>query len=621
MEVALGIVGAVGVLGQLLDGCLKAYKVFTTASNLGRDSERMMCKIRIEEMRLAVWGREWGVAEGKFEERLSRPNTANDGLKSLAEMILKELYRTIMDLNKLQDKYGLREETPGSVDKEAYKSSADPSSMIKASVGKVGGAGMKLRAKWVIQDKEKFGVFLDDLSFYNDRLDKLFPPARVASLQRTWASEMLQSAEQDLEKLNILEAASQPHYPGLSAFAELKKLRINLDAKEPNKKILSSSELKIPKWRIQYQQNDIRDVSRCHATYQKPIDTLRGESVSEDVDVFVEWTHFDPAMAMDERLSIYQKVDNLARMLHSSSNKHPDLHTLDCLGYVEDTKKCCYGMVYWGPPATSIQSLSTLLSSAPSPDLDIRFKLAHTISIALWSCHSLDWLHKSLCPNNILFFGQPHGQNQPGASAPGTPRPELLRRVSSKDSNGGVGTPSDSSAGAAAAAVTNNPEILSKAYLAGFDSSRPDHVEEMSIASRNLAGEDLYRHPASLGPHRRQYRKAFDIYSLGLLLLEIGLWKGLEMFHRGKYSKYTPEAFRAKIINSLVPTLGAKVGSSYKLVVQRCLCYEDPELTAVREKEDSMMDTQSQEKTDESVSATPHQMLEWAVQTLENLQV
>jgi hypothetical protein len=51
---ALSIVGAVGVLGQIFSGCIKAYAFFTTFSNLGRDSERLVCKIRIEEMRLLV---------------------------------------------------------------------------------------------------------------------------------------------------------------------------------------------------------------------------------------------------------------------------------------------------------------------------------------------------------------------------------------------------------------------------------------------------------------------------------------------------------------------------------------------------------------------------------------
>ena len=58
VSTALGVIGAVGVLGQIFDGCIKAYAFFTTASNLSRDSERLVCKIRIEKMRLLVWGHE-----------------------------------------------------------------------------------------------------------------------------------------------------------------------------------------------------------------------------------------------------------------------------------------------------------------------------------------------------------------------------------------------------------------------------------------------------------------------------------------------------------------------------------------------------------------------------------
>jgi len=108
---ALGIVGAVGVLAQIFDGCIKAYAFFTTAANLGRESERLVVKIRIEEMRLLVWGREWGVIEGRLEAHLqAESNSGNQRLRQLAVNILTELHRTITDFNKLQDRYGLRED-------------------------------------------------------------------------------------------------------------------------------------------------------------------------------------------------------------------------------------------------------------------------------------------------------------------------------------------------------------------------------------------------------------------------------------------------------------------------------------------------------------------------------
>src|SRR5690349_3031251 len=109
-ELALSIVGTVGVLGQIFQGCINAYQIFTAASNLGRDSERLVCKIRIEEMRLLVWGREWGVEEGRLEKYLGEESKAgNERLRGLAIQVLSELYRTITDLDRLKGRYGLRD--------------------------------------------------------------------------------------------------------------------------------------------------------------------------------------------------------------------------------------------------------------------------------------------------------------------------------------------------------------------------------------------------------------------------------------------------------------------------------------------------------------------------------
>lgn len=512
-------------------------------------------------MRLVIWGREWGVSEGQFEKTFA-PGTAQEGLRGLAEMILTQLYQTVMDLNKLQDKYGLREEAPGSVDKEAYKHNANPKTLLARSADKPSApSGVRLRAKWVITDKDKFTVFLEDLQFYNDKLEKLFPPGR--NLQRAWTNELLENAQQDLSKLDLLEAASKPLYPGLSSMAQLKQLRINLDAKEPNKKILSSSTLKIRRDQLVIDANETNGALRSRAVYQQPSSKMHNEIYHEDVDVFVEWTSFEATADIEERCQIYNKVDSLARMLHASSNRHPDLHTLDCLGYVDDTSNGRYGMVYLIPLESennsTLQNLSTLIISTPAPDLDVRFRLAHTIAVALWSCHSLDWLHKTLCPRNILFFD---GHNISEASG----------------------------------------SSLSQPYLAGFDSSRPDHLEEMSIAPKNLMGEELYRHPSSLGTQREKYRKAFDVYSLGLLLLEIGMWKGLQEYLKGRTSKYSPAAFRDKLIQGLVPALGSKAGSRYRTIVHRCLSYEDTD--------------QAPKK-----GLSAHQMMESVVQGLESLNV
>ncbi|KAJ3474797.1 hypothetical protein NLG97_g9691 [Lecanicillium saksenae] len=114
MAEAIGTaLGVVGFLGQLFDGCVKAYKYFSAASNLDADSQRLLCKVRIEEMRLVVWGREWGVAEGKLEAHLAHEQKQNPQLRMLATQILQELHATVTDFQKLQSKYGLSGLTGG----------------------------------------------------------------------------------------------------------------------------------------------------------------------------------------------------------------------------------------------------------------------------------------------------------------------------------------------------------------------------------------------------------------------------------------------------------------------------------------------------------------------------
>lgn len=157
--------GVVGFLGQLFDGCVKAYGYFTTASNLDTDSQRMMCKVRIEEMRLVVWGREWGVAEGKLEAHLD--SERNPQLRALATQILEELHGTVTNFNKLRERYGLVDSegvvvaTPEKTKKKGEKDvglagAATWPKDAKTSNGKTNGERgwkkeLSLRTRWVIQ--------------------------------------------------------------------------------------------------------------------------------------------------------------------------------------------------------------------------------------------------------------------------------------------------------------------------------------------------------------------------------------------------------------------------------------------------------------------------------------
>ncbi|OAQ84058.1 prion-inhibition and propagation domain-containing protein [Purpureocillium lilacinum] len=556
-------IGVVGLLGQLFDGCVKAYGYFTTASRLDEDSQRLMCKVRIEEMRLVVWGREWGVAEGKFEAHLDGAAAAagtgrgaNPQLRALATQILEELHSTVTDFRRLQEKYGLvdeghasgngngngngsgngngdgngvvRAKTSPSPPSSSSKGAKDEAGGRKLSTARTNSAGTErswrkefsLRTKWVIADKDKFTNLLKDLKDFNDGLERLFPASQVPSFQRAWTHQLLESAERDLAQLSLLERASTGIYPKLETSANLKRLRINLDSK-PQAAFKPTFALKVPRSALAIRGEDRDHPLRCQAHHETA------------GDVVVEWVDYDRE-AIEERVAHVRRMDDLARMMHSASERHPDLHSIDCVGYTDDAARSRYGLVYKAP-ASSLSTLHALMASPDlkTPDLDDRVRLAQTLAVALWSLHSLDWLHKSLCGANILFF--------PSAFSSAARSPT-----------------------AAAALV---PDI-SRPFLSGFDSSRPDLDAALSVAPRNPSIADLHRHPASLRG-LAPYCRAFDVYSLGLVLLEIGLWKVLHTYHKPHYSA---DRWRDKVVLAvLVPGLGSKVGRRYREVVDMCL--------------------------------------------------
>ncbi|KXH51434.1 hypothetical protein CSIM01_08220 [Colletotrichum simmondsii] len=657
MAEAIGTaIGVVGFLGQLFDGCVKAYGYFSAAANLDADSQRLLCKVRIEEMRLVVWGRGWGVAEGRLEAHLNgfSREAGDPRMAGLAEGIMRELHATVTDFGRLRERYGFVED--GSEGGKIGTSSGD---------GERGGEGKKRdwrreisrRAKWVIagmflsiaillyacfqvanqcviKDKEKFTNLLTDLKYFNDGLEQLFPPRLLPSLHRSWRHSLLDSARRDVAQLALLESSSADSYPQLTASANLKKLRINLDA-EPQASFRPTFAFRIPRTDLDLSSSSPpttpllspplptsptpgtgtkrRNSSTAKAAASSPssssLNLLSLTSTTNTTrthathtthgPVLVEWVEYDPS-SPDERFLHLRRLDDLARMMHSASSNHPDLHTIDCVGYTDDANNARYGLVYCCPmlsqpslpsdslptmtrtktkanidtvaaaeppqpqPATSHSTLHALIASPDlkTSDLDDRIALASTLACALWSLHSLDWLHKSLCSANILFF--------PSAASLAATRATTVSAAVVPD----IGSP----------------------YLVGFDASRPDFDAEMSVNPRNPSILHLHRDPRSLGTGlgRKQYCKGYDVYSLGLVLLEIGLWKVLQTYYKPHYSA---EKWRDRVILPvLVPGLGSKTGKLYKQVVEKCLTAND-----------------------DMSSSEAGQLMEWVVTTLESI--
>ncbi|KAI9876956.1 MAG: hypothetical protein M1830_005198 [Pleopsidium flavum] len=124
-------------------------------------------------------------------------------------------------------------------------------------------------------------------------------------------------------------------------------------------------------------------------------------------------------------------------------------------------------------------------------------------------------------------------------------------------------------------------EITSRDFFCGWRgydirnaNFSPTGHPERSPAPGNaeLSSSSIYHHPQIRNISSIAHKQAYDVYSLGLVLLEIGFWMPLSAFWKMKYSQ---EIFKSRLENVYVRKLAAKCGSTYMRTVQHCLTSAD----------------------------------------------
>lgn len=86
------------------------------------------------------------------------------------------------------------------------------------------------------------------------------------------------------------------------------------------------------------------------------------------------------------------------------------------------------------------------------------------------------------------------------------------------------------------------PRSLKNPYIVGFEYSRPDAASQPSERYGKDPELDIYRHPERLSIPPPRSCKAYDIYSLGLVLVEIAKWRSLKrVYTRIAWDKYVKD--------------------------------------------------------------------------------
>ncbi|KAM0287030.1 hypothetical protein ACHAQH_000715 [Verticillium albo-atrum] len=248
--------------------------------------------------------------------------------------------------------------------------------------------------------------------------------------------------------------------------------------------------------------------------------------------ILIEWKKYDSSWMGQKGIELLGRISNIAQLLHTDT-KPDELLALKCLGFFDDVERSSFGFVFRLPITSaastgrqdkSMISLKALLDQ-PSPEnlptLEERYQASYSIALSLSLLHAVSWLHKSIRSQNVMF---PVGQN---------------------------GRP-----------------LWSRPYLVGFDFSRPDAVDESSEKPEQSARFNVYRHPSAQGSPNEGYRRSFDAYSLGVVLLEIGLWRpAWKMYKDG----VTAEAFRNVLVEKSQAWLAHLMGAEYQDAAVKCL--------------------------------------------------
>jgi serine/threonine protein kinase len=274
--------------------------------------------------------------------------------------------------------------------------------------------------------------------------------------------------------------------------------------------------MKIRKSAISFKSISTALASRSEATYLRPDGTNQ--------HVWVEWKEYEwiPSRTPGPSPMVIDRAQKLAALLHHMP-KPAHFRAPHCLGYFdnaerdkiskralnsgsdseeeyeeegeegeeEDDGAFRIGFVFEKPfgiePSTPPISLLQLLQDTElsKPSITDRVALAKALANCILYLHSVNWLHKGLRSDNVIFFST-----------------------------------------TLAVAPNNNQHGItmvdySKPYLSGFDFARPARPGEFTEKPADDVEFGIYRHPStlSMGPERPAYRKSFDIYSFGVILV------------------------------------------------------------------------------------------------------
>lgn len=439
------------------------------------------------------------------------------------------------------------------------------------------------RLKWASWDKTKMEALIDKLSIFNDllrqelntvQLDSLVEKQKRTEYQVMQLNSSLQSLVQIFQSQTLTVHLGQPHHAngrvimpsqdseddiwdvesrprspasqGLAALAQFKAINYALEhPSDLTQSFTRAIDLSQSPSEICDAELNLEDLRPRYTDDfpEEPKEGDRTEAIYKGDSVWIEWKIPESTAFQLNGLDpkIEERVRRLAALLRENNTEQ--FRAPRCFGYFKDEDEGRFGLVFAKPhtvPDTeSPISLRALLidTDGEIPSLTDRITLMRLLAETIERLHAVNWLHKGLCSANVLFFKKPSSEEVE----------------------------------------------YSQPYISGFDYSRPAMNIDMTEPPPEDAASDIYRHPIVQGHGNRDgvgdrpnFRKSHDLYSLGILLMEIGYWQSVDKILGIDLKRAKPSVInkvRERLLNEPIwlNKMKSHLGNTVESVTRACL--------------------------------------------------
>ncbi|KAF4953949.1 hypothetical protein FGADI_5598 [Fusarium gaditjirri] len=530
--------GSIIALTQITyEGAKRAVDLVLTAIHFPKECEELFVQLKLEQFRLQCWGRSAGLEQGRLIEALHPifPEIRN---------ALDCISALFQDLNKLQAKFGIVSTTVEDVgqrqkelaykwNEELYKQglvlsgqqgedeapsliSKEQKAFFPVGTFKV---NLPARLRWALGNKSKFRDCVAELERYTNKLNQLLPERQSLQYKQDWTrvNIIIVGKADDENTVSLLRNALEGS-PAMES-----SLRGLVDRKSVAAAPSTANFL-----RGNPQLDKSAFVMDMATLYKERFITTR--KTTGELVLF-EKKSWDDERSMANRSKLQMRLSRLVAMLRPGRSGS----LLKAVGFAEDEFYKCWWIVYEMPSSISpslnlrVMTLHERLGrqSFHLAPLEVRTKLALALATAYSELFSSGWVHKAISSHSIVYFG---------------PRTDLTRP-----------------------------------FVVGFEFSRQDTEESNVDAAKTPAQVErsIYRHPDYIGSEAQRYMTHYDIYSFGLVLIEIAFWQPLKdvcPYAKGDtFGKEEAKSVQKWAIQVAETQFPFRVGTAYANVVSWCL--------------------------------------------------